>query len=187
MLTHPLLYRLLEGHKRPSERLWADLSGRVRLRAFADREIWVDQGKVPRSICLIQQGGALAWQYAGDERKLIRVWKEGELILLAETGLIGKKSLVQVVFPLSSVVLELSHVDLLTLRAEHEEMRWYIDAFISEELQRYQTFITWLKERSAAQRIQDFRTNYPQIDHLLNEDDKAGYLGMSRRWYNQNK
>lgn len=187
MLTHPLLYKLLEEHKRPSEELWIDLSARVRLRAFSDREIWVDQGKVPRSICLIHSGAALAWQYTREDRKLLRVWKAGELILLAESGLIGKKSPVQVVFPLATVVLELSHIDLLALRAVHEEMRWYIDAFIARELQHYQTVIIWLKERSAAQRIQDFRTTYPQIDYLLNEDDKAGYLGMSRRWYNQNK
>lgn len=187
MLTHPLLYQVLKEYRRPSDRLWADLSARVRVYAFGEREVWVDQGEVPRSICLLQSGAALAWHHEGPNRKLQRVWKEGELILLAESGLIGRRSPVQVVFLHSSVILELSHADLLELRAAYEEMRWYIDAFIADELQHYQMITTWIKERSAAERIADFRAAYPNIDHLLNDHEVADYLGMSLRWYTTNK
>src|SRR5690606_19714891 len=99
MEPYPLLYQLLDRHRRPSATLWQALCAVIRLRGYLHREIWVDRGEVPRCICLIQEGAALGWEYRDGAPRLSRVWKEGELILLAESGLTGQKSTVRVIFP----------------------------------------------------------------------------------------
>lgn len=187
MSPYPQLYALLARHRRPSEALWETLCSLIRPYHFEKRELWVDIGDIPRNVCLIQSGAALAFQYHKDERRLVHIWGEGDLMLHAENGLAGRKSAVQVVFAVDSTVLTLSNQDLTQLRTTSEEMHRYVDALIADELQHLLDHIQWLKHCSAAQRIQDFRTQHPLLDALLPDDQKASYLGMSRRWYNSNK
>lgn len=185
--TYPDLYTLLLEHRRPSDYLWDSLCAMIRHRVFWPREIWVDIGQVPSSLCMIRSGSALGYGIINGERKLQRIWKEGDLILMAESGLAFRKAVIQVIFPVDAEVLELSYIDLGDLREDYPEMHRYIDGFVADELQERNHHIQWMKDRTGEERIQDFQRWYPSLYHTLSDADVASYLGISRRWYNLKK
>lgn len=182
------LYALLERYRKPESSLLDHLTNVIRHRQYFAKDIWINRGDVPRNICFILEGGAIAYYFSEDrKRNTSRVWSDGDLILLAEHGLTMSPTDLQIIFPMDSEVLELSYRDLIALRRSHTQMQQYIDDFIAEELLFLDERIRYLNSASVEQRIQDFKDRYPLLDRHLTDIDKASYLRISRRWYGKKK
>lgn len=121
-------------HK-PSDSFWELFSANIKAFSFTKREIWVDVGEIPKHIAYIKSGAALAFEFNNNERKLTRIWSEGNLILNAEFALANKKSTHQILFPVDTIVYMISYKDLIMLRYNSDEMHSYVDYFIAEEIQ----------------------------------------------------
>lgn len=182
------LYNVFSRFRKPSEALWETICSKIKAFSFEKREVWIDIGDTPKRIAFIKSGAAVAYEiYPPNERKLVRIWNEGELIINAENALAGKKSNSQIVFLTDTVVYTISYIDLMKLKYNSEEMHGYVDYFIAEEIQKLINHIKWLKDKSAIERIHEFQHQFPLVNYLLTDEQKASYLGMSRRWYNLNK
>lgn len=183
----PELYEILLRHGKPSDAFWEALCLQLRTRNYEKGEVWIRPGVVPYRIGMIQGGAALAYMDVEETRQLVRIWKECQLILLAQYGVFNRPSEIEITFPLDSTVVELSYPDLLTLLMEYPEARDYKIKLLGEEVGYLSAYATWLKCRPVKLRIKDFREQYSLLDNLLSDEVKALYLGMSRRWYQEIK
>ncbi|MBE8719663.1 Crp/Fnr family transcriptional regulator [Sphingobacterium pedocola] len=181
------LKALLSRYRNPSDELLREIFPFVSARTYEAKDLLTQVGEISNRLCLITEGGAAAYKTVKSERKLVALWKEGDLIIHAQSALAVKKSDVQIVFLTHSTTIEISNKDLINLRQQNPEMSRYFDHFLADDLQKMSDHVCWLKGTKAEQRVIDFGDNYKLLATLLPEEQKAYYLNMSLRWYQKLK
>lgn len=178
---------LLSRYRHPTDELLKELYPYVKARSYEAKDVLTPLGEISNRLCLIIGGGAVAYRHVKSGRKLVSIWKEGELILHAQSALAVKKSEVDIVFPMHTTALEISNKDLLHLRQQYPEMSRYFDHFLADDLQKMSNHICWLKSTKAEDRIIEFNNTYRSLANLLPDEQKAYFLNMSLRWYQKKK
>lgn len=178
---------LLSRYRHPSDGVLRRIYPFISARSYDAKDMLTQVGEISSRLCLITAGGAVAYKMVKGERKFVAIWKEGELIIHAQSALAAVKSEVQIIFLTHSTTIEINNNDLNNLRQSSPEISRYFDHILADDLQKMSDHICWLKSTKAKQRIADFRENYKLLENLLPEEQKAYYLNMSIRWYQEQK
>lgn len=178
---------LLSRHTRPDEKLVRALHPLVKQRVYEAKDVFISKGEIPSRLAYICAGAAVAYKYDDDNRRLVGLWKEEEVMMDTANMLKPKKSDLDIIFIANSEVMEISIKELYKFQQEHEEIKPYLGYFLSSDFTKLIDYICWLKTTIGKSRIQDFQQNYRLHNMLLPDEQKAQFLNMGLRWYQANK
>lgn len=190
-MEHTKIYQtmmnLLSRHTRPDEKLVRALHPLVKQRAYEAKDVFIAKGEIPNRIAYICEGAAVAYKYEQDNRRLVGVWKEDELIMHTPSALKPHKSDLDIIFIANSQVMEISIKELYQFQQEYPEITPYLGHFLRSDFTKMIDHICWLKTTIGKSRIHDFQQDYRLHNMLLPDEQKAQYLNMGIRWYQANK
>ena len=178
---------LLSRYHHPNDEVLRQIYPHVRAKSYDIKDMFIQVDEISYRLCMITSGCAVAYKVIKGKRKLVALWKEGGLIIHAQSTLASKKSEVDIIFLSNSNTLEINISDLNSLRQTNPEINRYLDFILAEDMKRLSDHICWLKSTKAKERIVYFRENYKVLDNILPEEQKAYYLNMSIRWYQKQK
>lgn len=181
------MMNLLSRHARPDEKLVRALHPLIKQRAYEAKDIFIAKGEIPNRIAYICEGAAVAYEYGDDNRRLVWVWKDEELMMHTPSVLKPHKSDLDIIFTANSQVMEISIKELYQFQRENPEFTPYLGHFLQTEFSKLTDYICWLKTTFGKERIYDFQQNYRLHNMLLPDEQKAQYLNISLRWYQANK
>lgn len=186
-MLHILLYEWLSKFEQPHETVWNSLIEFIRNKQYREKEIFLNHGDYVKRVAFIVSGLALGFVYKKEKWHLRRIWQTGDIILLIDKAFANEPSDMQIIFRKDTQVLELSLKKLQILKKEFDQIDRYIWYFHAQDNKFMTKYYNWLNEFNDEYKLKEFEQNYPDIQSLLLDKEKASYIGASERWYNSLK
>lgn len=181
--SYQKLIRHLESYRRLTDSQEDILRQLVTVKYCSPKEVYLERGGIAKHICFIHTGYALGYEQIDQEFRLSRIWQEGQIILKTDSLLAFQRSEMNIIFPEGGNIIEIPVEHLL----QATELTAFFHYLLLQELKYYQQQENLFRLKNSRDLIRWFHHRYADIRFKLTDLQIAQFLGITLRWYNQNK
>ncbi len=151
----------------------------VRLADFRKNDHWLVRGVRNREIPYLHRGSAIGYIEEGKDQKVVNLWKPGDTIITGSTLLPRPNPGARIVFLEDTVVMAINLEKIETLQQDHADARFLITELFARAVVQIDRQYMMMVHQPPEVRIGWMKQTYPGITELLNQNQKASYLGIS--------
>lgn len=181
--SYQKLIKHLEYYRRLTDSQENILRQLVTVKYCSPKEIYLERGGIAKHICFIHTGYALGYEHIDKELRLSRIWQEDQIILKTDSLLAFQRSEMDIIFPEGGNIIEIPVEHLL----QATELIPFFHYLLLQELKYYQQQENLFRLKNSRELIRWFHHLYAGIRFKLTDLQIAQFLGITLRWYNQNK
>ncbi len=181
--SYQKLIKHLESYRRLTESQENILRKLITVKYCSPKEVYLERGGIAKHICFIHTGYALGYEHIDRELRLSRIWQEDQIILKTDSLLAFQRSEMNIIFPEGGNIIEIPVEHLL----QATELIPFFHYLLLQELKYYQQQENLFRLKNSRELIRWFHHRYTDIRFKLTDLQIAQFLGITLRWYNQNK
>lgn len=177
------LIKFLSCYRKPTSSQEELLRQVIKIKCCPPKEIYLERGGIAKHICFIYSGYALGNEYIDGISRLSRIWQEGQVIFKTESLLAFQRSEMDIIFPAGAGIIEIP-VEYL---GQAKELSPFFNYLLTQEVKYYQQQENLFRLKNRIQLIHWFHQQYADVRFKLTDLQISQFLGITLRWYNQNK
>lgn len=181
--SYTKLIKYLSSYRRLTSSQEELLRQIIKVKCCNPKEIYLERGGIAKHICFIYSGYALGNECIDGISRLSRIWQEGQVICKTESLLAFQRSEMDIIFPAGGGIIEIP-VEYL---AQATELNPFFNYLLTQEVRYYQQQENLFRLKNSRELMHWFHQQYADVRFKLTDLQISQFLGITVRWYNQNK